>query len=103
MSLEFKSGQLIKMGKFREAIPMFYDEIHMAMEAGVTNPNEYLGLAEEFSRILLNPSNFDEVQMLGDKMLKLMMRIPGYLPTVSKEEFYNNIKLNYETFELKDQ
>lgn len=102
MSLEFKAGQLVKMGKFKDAIPLFYDELYQAIEAGVTNPSEFLNLSEDFSRVLLNPSDFDHVQRLGDKMLSLAMRVPGSMPKITKEEFYANIKLNYDTFNTDD-
>jgi hypothetical protein len=102
MSLKFTSGQLIKMGKFKDAITPFYDELAVAMDAKVTNPVECFNISKRFSRIMLNPSDFDEVQAVGDAMLRLIMRIPGYLEPVSKEDFYKNVKMNYETIEATD-
>jgi hypothetical protein len=102
MSLDFTAGQLVKMGKFKDAIPQFETELMLALEHGVIYNLEVVTLVTDFNSILLNPSNFDEVQGVGNKMLQMAMRIPGYLTKVSKEDFYTNVKMNYETIKTDD-
>lgn len=101
MTNNYTSGQLLQMGKFKEAIPLFMHELDLAEKAGFLLRKELFYLISELSEILMYP-DYDRVQILGNKMIQLAMRIPNYLKPVSKEEYYNNIKLNYDTFEPKD-
>lgn len=93
------AGQLIKSGKFKEAVPLVAKEIKLALRNAVITEGEMESLFVAFSSILLDPSDYENVQVIGDKFLAIELRIPNYLRPVSKEEFYNNIKLNYETIE----
>ncbi len=93
--MEELSGSLIKSGKFRQAIPQFTTELRMALKNGVISEQEIFGskgLLNRFSAILLNPSNFDEVQALGNSMLHLALRIPNAVPVVTKDVFDRNVK-----------
>lgn len=107
MSVKETAGQLIKSGRFKEAIPMVMLDVMAALHHGVATKDELLGdalgLVAQFQHILLDPSDFEKVQKLGDKFLQLEMRIPGYLRPLSKEEFYKNVKLNYETIKTNNK
>lgn len=90
------SGHLIKSGRFKEAIPKFYDELKECVANGVISFRETTQLSEAFAHILLNPSDILEVNSLGDKMITLVLRIPGKIPTVTEEEFEANVKASRE-------
>lgn len=90
--IEELSGSLIRSGKFSEAIPKFWSEIQLALQHGIITQAELLECGEYFSRILLNPSDVDEVNALAGHMIKLAFRIPDYVPSVPTEEFKDNVK-----------
>jgi hypothetical protein len=95
--LEELSGTLIKSGRFKEAVPVFSHEIRQALAYGILTEKELFEvIIPEWSIILLNPSNFDQVQKFGNMMLQLALRIPNKLPRVSHEEFDNNVKKSRE-------
>jgi hypothetical protein len=90
--IEELSGHLIRSGRFRDAIWPFSNEVQAALHHGVITLEELFALQRAFSFILLNPSNPDEVVQLSNRMLKLALRIPGYVPSVGSEEFEKNLK-----------
>lgn len=94
--IEELSGSLIRSGRFKEAISVFQNEIRLALNAGVITEAEMFNLQFRFCSILLNPSDMFAVNTLSDSMLKLAMRIPGYLPKVTPEEFEKNVKASRE-------
>jgi hypothetical protein len=93
--IEELSGSLIKSGNFKDAIDPFYAELDEAFIAGCITYNEWLGLSKAFAWILLNPSNYEDVKAVGDKMIALAVRLEK-LPAVSTEEFNANVKKSRE-------
>lgn len=100
--LDELSGHLIKSGRFKDAIDKFYFELDTAKTLGVITYDEFYFLSRQFAFILLNPSDYKEVEALGNKMLNLAIRIPGKLPIVSEEEFKKNVKQSREDNSPKD-
>lgn len=93
------AGQLIKSGKFREAMPLVAKEIKLALRNGVAREEELFaensGLLNDFFLVLLNPNDFDFVQQLGNRFINLEMRIPNYLTKVSESEYKKNVESFY--------
>lgn len=94
--LDELSGHLIKSGRFKEAIPKFYAELEEARINGVISLKEMTSLSKDFAEILLNPSSYSDVEILGNKLIALVVRIPGKLKKVSEEEFDANVKASRE-------
>lgn len=80
------SGQLIRSGKFADAIEPFNQELKLALDNGVITIDELFTLNERFGKILLNPSDFKEVNGLGNAMIQVALRIKGLVEEVDKEE-----------------
>lgn len=95
--LEELSGSLIRSGRFKEAIPVLLNELFRALKHGVISEDEMRNILTRFGCILLNPSDMVDVRNLSESMLRLVLRIPGYVPTVSYEEFDKNVKASRET------
>jgi hypothetical protein len=93
--LEELSGSLIRSGRFKDAIPIFYFEVKMALSRGVISELEMFSLSQDFATVLLNPADVDTVSELGEKMIKLALRIPGLVPVVS-EDYEANVKASRE-------
>lgn len=92
------AGQLIKSGRFRQAIPLVLYEMKLADDFGLlTNMEKYgeNGLLERLFKLMLNP-DYNDAQALGESFMQLAMRIPTYLPQINKDTFLDNVKLNYE-------
>lgn len=89
------AGQLIKSGRFKEAIPLVAKELDEAIAHSLVPTSTIIGLLEDWSYILLDPSDFDEVQTLGNKFIQLAVRIPGYVEQVNREEYEKNKKASY--------
>lgn len=85
------SGHLIKSGKFFHSIDVFIEELDLAHQKGVITLEEQKSLMKEFCLFLLNPSRFEEIQDLGDRMLQLAIRMPDYIDSYQKT-FYKNIE-----------
>lgn len=90
------SGSLIKQGRFKESIDVFYNELELAVDNHVITWKELSDLSRDFSKILLNPSDYSFVQRLGTQMVNLAIRIPGYVPKATPEEFEANVKASRE-------
>lgn len=93
--IEELSGSLIKSGQFRQAIPMFNRELKSAVDAGCITLSEMFHLNAEFFELLLIP-NVAKAEDLGEKMIKLALRIPSYVKIVTKDEFDKNVKESRE-------
>lgn len=93
--IEELSGSLIRSGRFREAIPAFNRELQFAMNRGCITLGELFDLNTSFCQILLNPSNVDYVSELSDKMIRLAMRIPDFMPVVTSD-YEENVKASRE-------
>jgi len=92
-------GQLLKQGRFKQAIPILLIEMQMAEGVGLLTDIEKWGangLLERLLNLMLS-ANYDEAQKLGESFMQLAMRIPGYLEEIDKTTFLDNVKLNYET------
>lgn len=79
------SGQLIRSGRFGDAIEPFNQELKRALDNGVITIEELFTLNERFAKILLNPSDFKEVNSLGNAMIQVALRIKGLVEPVDKE------------------
>jgi hypothetical protein len=89
--VEELAGSLIKSGRFKEAIPRFTALLGAALDQGVVTENEYYEVLREFMHILLNPSDFNQVQEYGNKILSLNLRL--HRPTsTEKLVFDKNLK-----------
>lgn len=93
--IEELSGSLIRSGRFKEAIPIFFMELKAAMSHAVITDIEMFSLSQAFASILLNPSNHELVEDLSSKMIKLALRIPNMVPTVSVD-YETNVKASRE-------
>ena len=80
------SGQLIRSGRFADAIEPFNQELRMALDGGVISIDELFDLNTRFAKVLLNPSTFREVNQLGNQMIQVALRIKGLVEEVKKEE-----------------
>ena len=80
--IEELAGTLIKSGRFVDAINIFGQEVNLAYDYGVITKEELFGpngIIARFNRILLNPADVEEVKKLGDDMIFIAIRIPGYV------------------------
>lgn len=93
--IEELSGSLIRSGKFKEAIPSFNRELQFAVNRGCITLDELFEINTEFCQLLLVP-NVVEAEDLGDKMIKLALRIPDFVPAVPLVDFDNNVKESRE-------
>lgn len=93
--IEELSGSLIRSGKFKEAIPTFNRELQFAMNRGCITLGELFDINTEFCELLLVPS-VTEAEDLGNKMIKLALRIPDFVPIVPAVEFDANVKASRE-------
>jgi hypothetical protein len=76
------AGQLIKSGRFTDAIPVFGKELEKALAANVVTKTEVFGetgIIARFNRILLKPNNVEDAQKLGDDLICIAIRIPYYV------------------------
>lgn len=89
--IEELSGSLIRSGRFKDAIPKFFEELRLALTRGVITEGEMFALSSDFAEILLNPSNIDNVSFVSERMLKLALRIPDYVPNVTTD-YEKNVK-----------
>jgi hypothetical protein len=93
--IEELSGSLIRSGRFVDAIPAFNRELQFAINRGCITLGELFSLNTMFCNILLNPSDYDEVAELSDKMIKLALRIPDFVPVVCSD-YEENVKASRE-------
>lgn len=89
------AGQLIKSGKFNDAIPVVIDELDYALREGVIMRDEMLALVQDWTHVLLNPSDFEQVQRVGERFISLAMRLPDYVQQVDQTEYKKNIEKSY--------
>ena len=97
--IEELSGSLIKSGRFQDAIEVFNKELMEAMYEGVISTSELLGpggIISRFNHILLNPSNLDAVNKLGDDMIYIAIRIPNYVKKHDAPFTTDNTKLFFD-------
>lgn len=94
--IEELSGSLIRSGRFADAIWPFSNELQAALHHGVISIDEMFTLNRHFNRILLNPSKTEEVVDLSNRMIKLALRIPDYVPVAKQKEFDKNVKASRE-------
>jgi hypothetical protein len=80
------SGQLIKSGRFVDAIKPFNQELRLALDNGVITIDELFDLNTRFAEVMFNPSNFKEVNLLGNQMVQVALRVKGLVEEVKKEE-----------------
>lgn len=93
--IEELSGHLIRSGRFKEAIPTFNRELQFAINRGVIGLGEVFELNTTFCSILLNPSDVDDVSELANRMIRLALRIPDFVPVVS-HDYEENVKASRE-------
>lgn len=92
--IEELSGNLIKSGRFKEAIPKFRYELCRALDHGVIKNIELFDLIEDFNELLLVP-DASKAADIGNRMLQLALRTPDIIE-LTKTEFGKNVKESRE-------